>query len=71
MNVTLTAEDFMMWNVESNLKLLQPFLDLIFEVCHIVFGLWPQCRHMEFDIGKNNCYGFYLYLHTIYGDLYF
>ncbi|XP_037889986.1 ubiquitin carboxyl-terminal hydrolase 32 isoform X1 [Glossina fuscipes] len=49
-NVSLTAEDFMMWNVESNLKLLQPFLDLIFEVCHIVFGLWPQCRHMECDI---------------------
>ncbi|XP_073841699.1 ubiquitin specific protease 32 isoform X2 [Musca autumnalis] len=50
LSITLTAEDFMMWNVESNLKLLQPFLDLIFEVCHIVFGLWPQCRHMEHDI---------------------
>lgn len=42
----------MMWNVKSSLKLLQPFLDLIFELCHIVFGLWPQCRHMEYDIGK-------------------
>lgn len=52
MTITLTAEDFMMWNVESSLKLLQPFLDLIFEVCHIVFGLWPQCRHMEHDIGR-------------------
>ncbi|XP_065362386.1 ubiquitin carboxyl-terminal hydrolase 32 isoform X2 [Calliphora vicina] len=50
LNVNLRAEDFMMWNVKSNLKLLQPFLDLIFEVCHIVFGLWPQCRHMEYDI---------------------
>ncbi|XP_075159626.1 ubiquitin specific protease 32 isoform X2 [Haematobia irritans] len=50
MDITLTAEDFMMWNVDSSLKLLQPFLDLIFEVCHIVFGLWPQCRHMEHDI---------------------
>ncbi|XP_061391651.1 ubiquitin carboxyl-terminal hydrolase 32 [Musca vetustissima] len=50
LTITLTAEDFMMWNVESSLKLLQPFLDLIFEVCHIVFGLWPQCRHMEHDI---------------------
>ncbi|XP_059216867.1 ubiquitin carboxyl-terminal hydrolase 32 isoform X1 [Stomoxys calcitrans] len=50
MDITLTAEDFMMWNVDSNLKLLQPFLDLIFEVCHVVFGLWPQCRHMEHDI---------------------
>ncbi|XP_046807837.1 ubiquitin carboxyl-terminal hydrolase 32 isoform X1 [Lucilia cuprina] len=50
LNVNLRAEDFMMWNVKSSLKLLQPFLDLIFEVCHIVFGLWPQCRHMEYDI---------------------
>ncbi|XP_037930663.1 ubiquitin carboxyl-terminal hydrolase 32 isoform X2 [Teleopsis dalmanni] len=49
-NILLTAEDFMMWSVESNSKLVQPFLDLIFEVCHIVFGLWPQCRHMEYDI---------------------
>ncbi|KAM7355200.1 ubiquitin specific protease 32 isoform 3-T3 [Cochliomyia hominivorax] len=50
LNVNLRAEDFMMWNIKSNLKLLQPFLDLIFEVCHIVFGLWPQCKHMEYDI---------------------
>ncbi|XP_017134812.1 ubiquitin carboxyl-terminal hydrolase 32 isoform X1 [Drosophila miranda] len=49
-NVSLTAEDFMLWNVECNLRLMQPLLDLIFELCHIVFGLWPQCKHMENDI---------------------
>ncbi|EDV97503.1 ubiquitin carboxyl-terminal hydrolase 32 isoform X2 [Drosophila grimshawi] len=49
-NVSLTAEDFMLWNVQCGLRLMQPLLDLIFELCHIVFGLWPQCKHMEFDI---------------------
>ncbi|XP_030372424.1 ubiquitin carboxyl-terminal hydrolase 32 isoform X2 [Scaptodrosophila lebanonensis] len=49
-NVSLTAEDFMLWNVQGGLRLMQPFLDLIFELCHIVFGLWPQCKHMENDI---------------------
>ncbi|KAH8405303.1 hypothetical protein KR222_004086 [Zaprionus bogoriensis] len=49
-NVSLTAEDFMLWNVQCSLRLMQPLLDLIFELCHIVFGLWPQCKHMENDI---------------------
>ncbi|KAM8708672.1 hypothetical protein ACLKA7_015611 [Drosophila subpalustris] len=49
-NVSLTAEDFMLWNVQCGLRLMQPLLDLIFELCHIVFGLWPQCKHMEYDI---------------------
>ncbi|KRG06553.1 ubiquitin carboxyl-terminal hydrolase 32 isoform X1 [Drosophila mojavensis] len=49
-NVSLTAEDFMIWNVQCGLRLMQPLLDLIFELCHIVFGLWPQCKHMEYDI---------------------
>nr|XP_017021234.1 ubiquitin carboxyl-terminal hydrolase 32 isoform X3 [Drosophila kikkawai] len=49
-NVSLTAEDFMLWNVQCDLRLMQPLLDLIFELCHIVFGLWPQCKHMENDI---------------------
>lgn len=31
----LTQEDFLMWSVESALNLVQPFLDLLFEVCHI------------------------------------
>ncbi|XP_055844484.1 ubiquitin carboxyl-terminal hydrolase 32 isoform X2 [Episyrphus balteatus] len=51
-SISLTQEDFMMWNVESSLDLVQPFLDLTFEVCHIVFGLSPQCKHMEYDIVK-------------------
>lgn len=50
---TLSQEDFLMWNIESTLSLIQPFLDLLFEVCHIVLGLKPQCRHLEHDIGKN------------------
>jgi len=49
-NVSLTAEDFMLWTVQCDLRLMQPLLDLIFELCHIVFGLWPQCKHMENDI---------------------
>ena len=50
--MNLRQEDFMMWNVESTLNLVQPFLDLTFEVCHVVFGIRPQCKHMEFEIGK-------------------
>lgn len=48
----VTQEDFMMWSVQSQLNLVQPFLDLIFEVCHIVLGQRPQCRHLEYNIGK-------------------
>lgn len=48
---TFTQEDFMMWSVQSQLNLLQPFLDLLFEVCHVVLGLRPQCRHLEYNIG--------------------
>lgn len=50
---TFTQEDFMMWSVQSQLNLLQPFLDLLFEVCHVVLGLRPQCRHMEYNIGMH------------------
>lgn len=50
---TFTQEDFMMWSVHSQTNLLQPFLDLLFEVCHVVLGLKPQCRHIEYNIGKN------------------
>lgn len=46
----LTQEDFLMWSVESALNLVQPFLDLLFEVCHIVLGLKPQCKHLEHEI---------------------
>lgn len=48
---TFTQEDFMMWSVQSAVNLVQPFLDLLFEVCHVVLGLRPQCRHLEYDIG--------------------
>lgn len=51
-NFVFTQEDFMMWSVESQLNLLQPFMDLLFEVCHVVLGLKPQCRHLEYSIGK-------------------
>lgn len=51
-NVDLTQEDFLMWNIENSFNLMQPFLDLLFEMCHIVLGLRPQCRHLEHDIGK-------------------
>ena len=46
----LSQENFLMWSVESQLNIVQPFLDLLFEVCHIVFGLRPQCKHLEFEI---------------------
>ncbi|XP_058129653.1 ubiquitin carboxyl-terminal hydrolase 32 [Anopheles coustani] len=45
-----TQEDFLIWSIESRSNLVQPFLDLLFEVCHIVLGLRPQCRHLEGDI---------------------
>lgn len=50
---SFSQEDFMMWSVQNTLNLMQPFLDLLFEVCHIVLGLRPQCRHLEYDIGKD------------------
>lgn len=48
----LSQEDFLMWCVQSKVNITQPFLDLLFEVCHIVFGLRPQCKHLEFHIVK-------------------
>ncbi|XP_062555918.1 ubiquitin carboxyl-terminal hydrolase 32 isoform X2 [Armigeres subalbatus] len=47
-----TQEDFLIWSIESTTNLVQPFLDLLFEVCHIVLGLRPQCKHLEGDIVK-------------------
>jgi ubiquitin carboxyl-terminal hydrolase 6/32 len=53
---TLTQEDFLMWCVQSQSSktsnISQPFLDLLYEVCHIIFGLRPTCKHMEFYIVK-------------------
>lgn len=50
---TFSLEDFMMWSVQSQSNLLQPFMDLIFDVCHVVLGLRPQCRHLEHNIGNS------------------
>lgn len=56
MDFSLSQEDFLMWCVQSQSNKMknisQPFLDLLYEVCHIVFGLRPQCKHMEFYIVK-------------------
>lgn len=50
---SLTQEDFLIWSIDNcNNNVVQPFLDLLFEVCHIVLGLKPQCRHLEHDIVK-------------------
>lgn len=49
-DMALTLEDFLIWSVESAETLVTPFLDLLFEVCHIVLGLRPQCKHQERDI---------------------
>lgn len=48
--MVLTQEDFLIWSVETAENLVTPFLDLIFEVCHVVLGLRPQCKHQERDI---------------------
>lgn len=51
-DLQLSQETFLMWSVESPLNLIQQFLDLLFDVCHIVLGLRPQCRHIEREIGE-------------------
>lgn len=51
-DTALTLEDFLIWSVESADSLVSPFLQLLFEVCHIVLGLRPHCKHQERDIGE-------------------
>lgn len=51
-DAALTAEEFLMWAVERAERLLTPLLELVFDVCHVVLGLRPQCRHHERDIGQ-------------------
>lgn len=46
----LSQESFLVWCVENPLNVVQQFLDLLFDVCHIVLGLRPQCRHVELNI---------------------
>lgn len=64
---TFSLEDFMMWSVQSQSNLLQPFMDLLFDVCHVVLGLRPQCRHLEHNIGNlMMCCCFFIPLQMIY-----
>ncbi|XP_059047285.1 ubiquitin carboxyl-terminal hydrolase 32 [Achroia grisella] len=49
-DMALALQDFLIWSVESVEALVTPFLELLFEVCHIVLGLRPQCKHQERDI---------------------
>ncbi|CAH4028089.1 unnamed protein product [Pieris brassicae] len=49
-DVALAGEDFLIWSVESAQTLVGPFLELVFELCHIVLGLRPHCKHHERDI---------------------
>lgn len=51
-NLFITQEDFLMWSIESEIKITQPLTDLLFEVCHVVFGLRPLCKHLELYIVK-------------------
>lgn len=47
----LSQENFLIWHVNKGNSLIAPFLQLIFQVCHIVLGLRPQCKHQEQEIG--------------------
>ncbi|KYB26971.1 ubiquitin carboxyl-terminal hydrolase 32 isoform X2 [Tribolium castaneum] len=45
----LSQEEFLVWGVEDN-GLVEPMLELLFQVCHVSFVLRPACRHHEHDI---------------------
>lgn len=47
----LSQENFLIWHVDKGKSLIAPFLQLIYQVCHIVLGLRPQCKHQEQEIG--------------------
>lgn len=51
----LSQEEFLIWSVEKAENLVAPFLLLIYDVCHIVLGLRPQCKHQEHEIGESIC----------------
>ncbi|KOB70494.1 Ubiquitin specific protease [Operophtera brumata] len=53
-DTVLTLEDFLIWSVESADGLVSPFLALLFETCHVVLGLRPQCKHHERNIVNCN-----------------
>lgn len=51
-SLAISQEDFLMWCVQSEINITQPLIDLLFEVCHVIFGLRPQCKHLELLIVK-------------------
>lgn len=65
---TFSLEDFMMWSVQSQSNLLQPFMDLLFDVCHVVLGLRPQCRHLEHNIGNFDEFIDYFLFYNLYNN---
>lgn len=46
---SLSQEEFLIWSVDDN-ALVEPFRELLFEVCHVSLGLRPHCRHHEHEI---------------------
>ncbi|CAH0394748.1 unnamed protein product [Bemisia tabaci] len=44
----LTMEEYLMWTIDNSLPL--DFLNLIFQVCHIVLGLRPMTRKEEGEV---------------------
>lgn len=52
-NECLSQEDFLVWNsLYDGNSLVEPFLELLFQVCHVSLGLKPFCRHHEHEIGN-------------------
>lgn len=49
----LSQEDFLVWSSANDCNVLvDPFLELLFQVCHVSLGLKPLCRHHEYTIGE-------------------
>lgn len=48
-NNYLSLEEFVIWAVPAT-SLVNPMLELLFQVCHVSLGLRPRCRHHERDI---------------------
>ncbi|XP_022907068.1 ubiquitin carboxyl-terminal hydrolase 32 isoform X2 [Onthophagus taurus] len=47
----VSQEDFLVWSNENVTNpLVDPFLELLFQVCHVSLGLKPLCRHHEHEI---------------------
>lgn len=48
-NNYLSLEEFVIWAVPAT-SLVNPMLELLFQVCHVSLGLRPRCHHHERDI---------------------